>query len=115
MFSSDKNIETIGQLVKVLKHYIGLQSEFVKLDVIDKVVRLITALIIAAVLFLLLIIMLIYFSFAAAYAMAPHLGQATAFCIVAAVYLLALILFVIFRKRWVERPLVRFLASLLME
>jgi hypothetical protein len=115
VFSNDRNIETIGQLVEVLKHYIGLQSEFVKLDVIDKVVRLITALIIAAVLFLLLIIMLIYFSFAAAYALAPHVGNAPAFCIVAAVYLLALILFVIFRKRWVERPLVRFLARLLME
>ncbi len=25
MFSSDKNVETIGQLVEVLKHYIGLQ------------------------------------------------------------------------------------------
>ena len=43
MFSSDKNVETIGQLVEVLKHYIGLQSEYMKLDVVDKVVRLITA------------------------------------------------------------------------
>ncbi len=25
MFSNDKNVETIGQLVEVLKHYIGLQ------------------------------------------------------------------------------------------
>jgi hypothetical protein len=115
MFSNDRNIETIGQLVEVLKHYIGLQSEFVKLDVIDKVVRLITALIIAAVLFLLLIIMLIYFSFAAAYALSPVTGTAVAFCIVATFYLIVLILFIIFRKRWVERPLVRFLASLLME
>ena len=42
MFSSDKNVETIGQLVETLKHYIGLQKEYVKLDVIDKVVRLLT-------------------------------------------------------------------------
>ncbi len=33
MFSSDKNVETIGQLVEVLKHYIGLRSEYMKLDV----------------------------------------------------------------------------------
>ena len=44
MFSNDKNVETIGQLVEVLKHYIGLQTEYVKLDVVDKVVRLLTAL-----------------------------------------------------------------------
>ena len=30
MFSNDQNIETIGQLVEVLKHYIGLQKEYVK-------------------------------------------------------------------------------------
>ncbi len=40
MFSNDKNVETIGQLVEVLKHYIGLQTEYVKLDVVDKVVTL---------------------------------------------------------------------------
>ncbi len=115
MLSSDRNIETIGQLVEVLKHYIGLQSEYVKLDVIEKFVRLTTALIMAAVLFLLVIITMIYFSFAAAYAMAPHLGYGWSFCIVAVFYLLILILFVLFRKSWVERPLVKFLASLLME
>lgn len=33
MLSSDKNIETIEQLVKLLKHYIGLRSEYLKFDV----------------------------------------------------------------------------------
>ena len=54
MFSNDKNIETIGQLVEVIKHYIGLQNEYLRLDVIEKIVRLITALIIAAVTLLLI-------------------------------------------------------------
>ena len=115
MFSTDRNIETIGQLVEVLKHYIGLQGEYVKLDVIEKFVRLTTVLIMAAVLFLLIIITMIYFSFAAALALAPHTGLGWAFSIVAVFYLLILILFVLFRKQWVERPLVKFLASLLME
>ena len=50
MFSNDKNVETIGQLVEVLKHYIGLQTEYVKLDVVDKVVRLLTAITMTVVL-----------------------------------------------------------------
>ena len=54
MFSSDKNVETIGQLVEVLKHYIGLRSEYMKLDAADKVVRLLTALIIGSLLLALL-------------------------------------------------------------
>ena len=115
MFSTDKNIETIGQLVDTIKHYIGLQNEYLRLDVIDKVVRLITALLIVAVAFIMLITILIYLSFAAAYALASAVGYPGAFCIVAAFHLILFLLFVAFRKRWVERPLVRFLASLLMD
>ena len=66
MFSNDQNVETIAQLIEVIKHYIGLQSEYVKLDVIDKVVRLLTMLVLIAVFGILLVIAIIYFSFAAA-------------------------------------------------
>ncbi len=114
MFSNDKNIETIGQLVEVIKHYIGLQSEYVKLDVVEKVVRVLTALIMAGVLAFLLILMLIYVSFAVAYALAPLTGLVGAFAIVAAFYFVVLVLFIIFRKPWIEKPLVHFLASLLL-
>ena len=75
MFASDKNVETIGQLVEVLKHYIGLQTEFVKLDVVDKVVRLLTALTITVVLVGLLVIALIYLSFALAFGIGTYLGN----------------------------------------
>lgn len=116
MFSNDKNIKTIGQLVEVIKHYIGLQSEYMKLDVVDKVVRLLTAIIMTAVLLCLFFIAIIYLSFAAAYALAALTGGlASAFCIIAAAYLFILVLFIAFRHKWIEKPLVRFLASLLME
>lgn len=115
MFSNDRNIETIGQLVEVLKHYIGLQKEFVKLDVIDKIVRLLTVATMSIVLAILVLLTLIYLSFAAAYALEPLVGSAVAFSIIAFIYLFVLILCVLFRKKWIERPLVRFLASLLME
>ena len=69
MFSTDKNIETIAQLIEVVRHYIGLQTKYMKLDVIDKIVRLLRALVMVAVLSLLLFIGLIYLSFDAAYAL----------------------------------------------
>ena len=115
MFSSDKNVETIGQLVEVLKHYIGLRSEYMKLDAADKVVRLLAALIMGSLLLALLALALIYLSFAAAFAMADYVGLAPAFCIVAGAYLLILVLFILFRHLWIEKPLVKFLASLLMQ
>ena len=114
MLSSDKNIETIAQLAESLKHYVGVQSEYVKLDIIEKVVRLLTLTAMTLVVVLTLMMMLIYLSFAFAYALAPHTGTVWAFCIVAGIYLFLLILFVINRRKWVEKPLVRFLANLLL-
>ena len=114
MFSNDKNVETIGQLVETIKHYIGLQKEYLKLDVVDKVVRLLTAFTITLVLLGLLTIVLIYLSFAAAFALGTVWGNALAFCAVAAFYLFLLFMFICFRKRWIEKPLVRFLASILL-
>lgn len=115
MFSNDQNIESIGQLVEVLKHYVGLQSEYLKLDIVDKVVRLLTVATMTIILSVLLVLSLIYVSFAVAYALAPLVGAALGFGIVAGVYLLLLILFCIFRHRWIERPLVKFLATLLLD
>ena len=55
MLSSDKNVETIAQLIEVLKHYLGLQTEYAKLDAIDKVVRLLTAAALAIVFILIIL------------------------------------------------------------
>ena len=74
MFSSDKNIETIGQLIEAIRHYIGLQTKYAKLDVIEKIVRLLTAFVMMITLAVLLMLMLIYASFAAAFALQPFIG-----------------------------------------
>lgn len=115
MFSSDKNIETIGQLVKLIKHSIGLQGEYLKLDIMEKTVRIITALLLFAILTLIVIAILIFLSLSAALAMGPILGYPAAFGIIAAVYIIIFILFLIFRKNWIERPLIKFITSLLIE
>lgn len=115
MLSSDKNIETIAQFVEVVKHYLGLQTEYVKLDVIDKVVRLLTAAALAIVFFLMAAAVVLFLSIALALWLAGYVGQPLAFVIVALLYLVLLVLFAAKRKRWIERPLVQFLAGLLMK
>ena len=114
MISSDNNIETIAQLVEAAKRYIGVKSEYIKLDIIEKVVRLLTLTAVTLVALLLVLLMLIYISFAVAYALSNVVGMVWAFMIVAGIYLLLLILFVYNRRKWIERPLVRFLADLLL-
>jgi hypothetical protein len=112
MLSSDKNVETIAQLIEVLKHYLGLQSEYVKLDVIDKVVRFLTATSLAILFFMFVIAILMFFSFAIACWLATWIGMAKAFLIVSGIHIILLFLFIIFRKEWIEKPLVRFFVSL---
>ena len=82
MLSSDKNVETIAQLIEALKNYMGLQKEYLKLNVIEKVVRLLTALTVAIVFIILGVAVLFYLSFALAYWMAPLVGLGTAFFII---------------------------------
>lgn len=114
MFSNDQNIETIGQLVDTLRHYVVLQKEYVKLGTVEKTVRILTAIAITAIVSTLLVFVLIFASFAAAFALGPAVGQVAAFMIIAAVYLVILLLVLTFRKQWIEKPLVRFLAELLL-
>jgi len=114
MLSSDKNVESIAQLVEVLKSYMGLQKEYLKLDVIEKVVRLVTALTVAIVFIILGVAVLFYLSFAIVYWLEPLTGLGMAFFIIALLFLALLLLVFLYRKSWIERPLVRFLANTLL-
>ena len=100
-------------MVETVKSYVGLQGEYLKLDVIQKIVRLATALTLTFVFLLLFISFLFYLSFACVYWMVPFTGTALAFLIVALAFLALLVIVFFNRKAWIERPLVRFLADVL--
>ncbi len=114
MLSSDKNVETIAQLAEIVKHYLGLQKEYLKLDIIDKIVRLLTFTALAIVFFLIVVAVVMYFSFALAFWLASYTGTAFAFLVVGGIHLLLFIIIFLCRKKWIERPLVHFLANLLL-
>ena len=114
MLSSDKNVETFAQLIETLKHYLGLQAEYVKLDVIDKVVRLITAAALTIVFCFLLITVVLFVSFAFAFWLEDFIGMGWSFILVTAIHLLAFFMVIHYRKSWIEKPIVRFLADLLL-
>lgn len=114
MLSSDKNVETLAQLIEVLKDYVGLQKEHLKFDITHKMVRLIAALTVATIMFVLVIAILFYLSFAMVYWMSPATGIAGAFAIVAAFFLVLLIMILIFRKPLIIQPLIRVVADILL-
>jgi len=114
MFSSDRNVESIAQLIEVLKRYVGLQKEYLKLDVIEKVVRLVSALTLAIVFTMLGAAVLFYLSFAVVHWLEPLTGLGLAYFLVAMLFLLLLIIVYVRRKAWIERPLMHFLADILL-
>lgn len=115
MFANDRNIGIIEQLAAVVKDWLQHQGEYTRLEIIEKTVRLITAVAIAAVMGVLIIIMCLFLSFALAYHLAPCMGITNAFCCVAAIYVVLLVVFLCFRRQLIERPLVRFLTNLLIK
>ncbi len=114
MLSSDENIETIGQLVEQLRHYVELRGQYLRLDAVDKLVRLLSVAVMAILAAALVGGVVVFLSFAAASALAACVGQTWAYVMVGAAYLVVLLLVVTMRHRLIERPLVRFLAGILL-
>jgi hypothetical protein len=68
-----------------------------------------------AVIFIILgVAVLFYLTYAIVYWIAPLTGLALAYFLVALFFAALLVLLCVFRKQWIERPLVRFLANTLL-
>ncbi|MCR5159400.1 MAG: phage holin family protein [Prevotella sp.] len=115
MLSSDKNIETIAQLIEAVKSYLGHQAEYLKLDMVDKVVRVLTGAALLLLLFIILIVVLLFASIGLAIWLSKSMGIVAAFLVVALLHAVVLFTVYAFRRPWIERPLVRRLARLLMK
>lgn len=114
MFSSDKNVESLTQLIERLKEYFELKGEYLKIDALDKIVKLLSALCVTIITLILVVAVLFYFSFAIVYWLEQYVGMAGAFAIMGAAFLLLLILVGYNKKTWIEKPLVRLLTHILL-
>jgi len=115
MLSSDKNVETLTQLIEMLKHNIELRTEYVRLDVTARVVRLLGAATLAVILFILLLAVVLFATLAIVNWLATSWGIVTAYAAAAGFYVMVFLLVYACRKSWIERPLVRFLSNILLD
>ena len=116
MFSSDKNIESLQQLYQEVKQYVNLQRDYVKLELVEKLTILGTSLLLVLILIILGFIALFYLSFTLAYILEPLVGSLKgSFAIITGLIILLIIGVIVMRKRMIEKPLVNFLANLLLE
>lgn len=101
------------QLYDDVKKYVELQTEYVKVDFVEKLTILLSALLIIALVIVLAIAALFYLFFSFAYALEHVLGSlAVSFSIISGIYVVLIVLFVIFRRQIVINPLVKFLTNL---
>ena len=107
MLSSDKNVETISQLIEMVKHNIELRKEYAKLDVVEKVVRLLTMFALALLVVVLVFAILLFTSAALAVWLSQFIELYQSLLVVSGFYLLVLLLGYAMRKSWIERPLIR--------
>lgn len=115
MFSSSRNIESIGKLFLEFKKYIELQKEYVKLDAAEKLTVMLSAIITVAVLLILGSITLLFLTFALAYFLGDVLGSLPiGFGIIAILVLILMGIFYAKRNRFVIQPLARFITQLLL-
>lgn len=114
MLSSEKNVETISKLIEMVKHNFELRKEYTKLDVVEKVVRLLSAAAWALILAGFVAVILFFASAALAAWLSIYLGMVQALLVVSGAYLLALLIVYASRKSWIERPLVKYLSRLLL-
>lgn len=116
MFSSNRNIDTICQLIAELKRYVELKTDGMQIDIVSKLSRLLSALIIGAIIFMVSGLALMFISMMVAAALTTALGSATlAYALIVMGY--ALIAWLVFfnRTKWIEAPITNFLAHLFLE
>lgn len=116
MFSSNRNIDTICQLIAELKRYVELKTDGMQIDIVSKLSRLLSALIIGAIIFMVSGLALMFISMMVAAVLTSALGSATlAYAIIVIGYALLAWLVFFNRAKWIEAPITNFLAHLFLE
>lgn len=105
-FSSNQNVETISRLLENAKTYGNLRMESFERSLVDKLTKVITALIMGVVILLVSLIVVVFLSEAAVVALAPHVGgNLVALLIVGAFHALVLGLLYARRQALIAIPL----------
>jgi len=113
MTNTPEQTDNFQQLYDDVKKYVFLQTEYLKVEFVEKLTILLSTLLIITLIIVLAIIALFYFFFSMAYAFEPVLGSLGAsFGIISAVYVVLIGLLYFLRKQLIITPMVKFLSNL---
>lgn len=113
MISSDANVKKVVALVEETKEWVELKTEKTRLDVAQKMVRIVGTLFFIFVLMLIAMLVLACLSFAAAYSLENVVGsKAAAFLCIGLFYVVLLAVAYLTREKWLLAPLARLFSEL---
>jgi hypothetical protein len=116
MSTNQEPAESFQQLYDDVKKYVELQTEYVKVEVVEKMTILLSTLLIIGLVIILAIAVLFYLCFSLAYTLQTFFGSlAVSFAVISGIYILLIIFLMVFRKKLVINPLVRFLSGLFLK
>ena len=115
----DKNIDKVDRLEKLLlelKKNIELRGELFKLDLTDKLTRILSSFLLILFLSILGLIVIFNVSFALAFALDSYLNDlVVSFAIVGGIFFVLALCIYWMRKRLITQPIVNFLARIILE
>jgi hypothetical protein len=113
MINTQEPVENFQQLYSDVKKYVELQTEYIKVEFVEKLTILLSTLLIVTLIAILAIAGLFYIFFSLAYKLEPIVGGLSfSFAIISGIYVILIGLLVLFRKSLVINPLVKFLSKL---
>ncbi|WP_321424049.1 phage holin family protein [uncultured Bacteroides sp.] len=116
MPTEKSTIDNIRQLIAEIKEYVILQKDYAKIQFVEKLTILLTALIMTFILITLGMVTLFYLLFSFAYIIEPLVGGLTlSFCIISLISILIMASIIAFRRKLITNPLVRFLTNLFLQ
>ena len=113
MTNNPEQADNFQQLYEVVKKYVFLQAEYLKVELVEKLTILLSTLLIIMLIIVLAIIASFYLFFSLAYVVEPVVGSlAISFAIISGVYVILIGLLYLLRKQLVITPMVKFLSNL---
>ena len=109
MFADDKSIENMQQLFIEFKKYLELQKEYTKLEVTEKLSKLLSTLLLVLLVVILGVVVLFHLSFTLVG------GLMMSFALITCFHILLIVLLVLFRKKLIIDPTVKLIAELFLD
>ena len=114
MTSTDSTASTLQNLGGIIGRYVKLLVEDTRLNVAEKLTRLLSAIALCSLLTIVGTVALVFISIAVGLALAAAIDPLWAFIIVAGFYIILLVLLVACRNTLLVNPIARFISRLLL-